>query len=95
MVLHACCWPARTGAREHGLPVLAFITFAEVAAIEYVKNRHNLLLAPVYASTRMLKKAGLTLRRFDFYEIHEAFAAQVLATLKIWGERRSDEGLWV
>jgi len=43
-------------AREHGLPVLAFITFAEVAAVEYVKNRHNLLLAPVYASTRMLKK---------------------------------------
>lgn len=71
-------------AREHGLPVLAYITFAEVAAIEYVKDKHNLLLAPVYASTRMLKKAGLTLQDFDFYEIHEAFAAQVLATLKIW-----------
>ena len=71
-------------AREHGLPVLAYITFAEVAAIEYVKDRQNLLLAPVYASTRMLKKAGLTLQEFDFYEIHEAFAAQVLATLKIW-----------
>src|SRR5882672_8188250 len=71
-------------AREHGLPVLAYITFAEVAAIEYVKDRQNLLLAPVYASTRMLKKAGLTLQDFDFYEIHEAFAAQVLATLKIW-----------
>jgi len=71
-------------AREHNLPVLAYITFAEVAAIEYVKDRHNLLLAPVYASTRMLKKAGITLQDFDFYEIHEAFAAQVLATLKIW-----------
>jgi acetyl-CoA C-acetyltransferase len=71
-------------AREHGLPVLAYITFAEVAAIEYVKQRQNLLLAPVYASTRMLRKAGLTLQDFDFYEIHEAFAAQVLATLKIW-----------
>jgi len=71
-------------AREHNLPVLAYITFAEVAAIEYVKDRHNLLLAPVYASTRMLKKAGLTLQDFDFYEVHEAFAAQVLATLKIW-----------
>ncbi len=71
-------------AKERGLPVLAYITFAEIAAIEYVKNRHNLLLAPVYASTRMLKKAGLTLQDFDFYEIHEAFAAQVLATLKIW-----------
>lgn len=71
-------------AKEKGLPILAYITFAELAAIEYVKNQHNLLLAPVYASTRMLKKAGLTLQDFDFYEIHEAFAAQVLATLKIW-----------
>src|SRR6478609_1547087 len=70
--------------KEHNLPVLAYITFAEVAAIEYVKDRQNLLLAPVYASTGMLKKAGLTLQDFDFYEIHEAFAAQVLATLKIW-----------
>jgi len=71
-------------AKAHGLPVLAYITFAEVAAIEYVNQKQNLLLAPVYASTRMLKKAGLTLQDFDFYEIHEAFAAQVLTTLKIW-----------
>lgn len=71
-------------ALEHKLPVLAYITFAEVAAIEYVQQRQNLLLAPIYASTRMLKKAGLTLQDFDFYEIHEAFAAQVLTTLKIW-----------
>jgi acetyl-CoA C-acetyltransferase len=71
-------------AKAHNLPVLAYITFAEVAAIEYVKSQQNLLLAPVYAATRMLKKAGLTLQDFDYYEIHEAFAAQVLATLKIW-----------
>lgn len=71
-------------AQEHNLSVLAYITFAELAAIEYVENRHNLLLAPIYASNRMLKKAGLTLQDFDYYEIHEAFAGQVLATLKIW-----------
>lgn len=71
-------------AREHNLPVLAYMTYAELAAIEYVEAKHNLLLAPVYASNRMLKKAGLKLQDFDFYEIHEAFAAQVLATLKIW-----------
>jgi len=71
-------------ARDNGWPVLAYITFGEIAAIEYVKNKHNLLMSPVYASTRMLKKAGLRLQDFDFYEIHEAFAAQVLATLKIW-----------
>lgn len=71
-------------ARAHHLPILAYITFAEIAAIEYVKDRQNLLLAPVYAATRMLKKAELNLQDFDFYEIHEAFAAQVLATLKIW-----------
>lgn len=71
-------------ARERQLPVLAYLTFAELAAIEYVETKHNLLLAPVYASNRMLKKANLKLQDFDFYEIHEAFAAQVLATLKIW-----------
>jgi acetyl-CoA C-acetyltransferase len=71
-------------AREHNLPVMAYITFAELAAIEYVEAKHNLLLAPVYASSKMLQKAGLKLQDFDFYEIHEAFAAQVLATLKIW-----------
>jgi acetyl-CoA C-acetyltransferase len=71
-------------AKEQGLPVLAYICFAEIAAIEYVESRHNLLLAPVTAANRMLAKAGMTLQDFDFYEIHEAFAAQVLATLKIW-----------
>jgi acetyl-CoA C-acetyltransferase len=71
-------------ARVHNLPVLAYITFAELAAIEYVKDKQNLLLSPISASNRMLKKAGLTLQDFDYYEIHEAFAAQVLATLKIW-----------
>ncbi len=73
-------------AAERNLPVLAYISFAEVAAIEYVHNQHNLLLAPVMAADRMLKKAGLTLQDFDFYEIHEAFAAQVLTTLKIWDD---------
>jgi len=71
-------------ANEHGLPILAYISFAEIAAVEYVKNRQNLLLAPLFAADRMLTKAGLNLQDFDFYEIHEAFAAQVLATLKIW-----------
>lgn len=71
-------------ARERGLPVLAYITFAEVAAIEYVQNKQNLLLSPVFATKRMLDKAKITLQDFDYYEIHEAFAAQVLALLKIW-----------
>lgn len=71
-------------AKEHQLPILAYITFAEVAAIEYVNQKQNLLMAPVHAGARMLKKAELNLQDFDFYEIHEAFSAQVLATLKIW-----------
>ena len=66
------------------LPILAYITCAEMAAIEYIQNKQNLLLAPVYAAPRMLQKTGLKLQDFDFYEIHEAFAAQVLALLKIW-----------
>ncbi|AQX06816.1 acetyl-CoA acetyltransferase [Elizabethkingia meningoseptica] len=68
----------------NGLPILAYITYAEVAGIEYVKNRQDLLLAPVFAADRMLKKADMKLEEFDYYEIHEAFAAQILATLKIW-----------
>ncbi|MFY7816041.1 MAG: acetyl-CoA C-acetyltransferase [Chryseobacterium taeanense] len=71
-------------AKENNLPILAYITFSEVAGIEYVENKQNLLLAPVFAAERMLKKAGMNLEDFDYYEIHEAFAAQVLATLKIW-----------
>jgi acetyl-CoA C-acetyltransferase len=71
-------------ASKHNLPVLAYLTYAELAAIEYVEAKQNLLLAPVYAANRMLEKANLRLQDFDFYEIHEAFAAQVLATLKIW-----------
>ncbi len=71
-------------AKANNLPVLAYITFSELAAIEYVENKHNLLLAPVFAADKMLKKAGMNLEDFDFYEIHEAFAAQTLATLKIW-----------
>ncbi|UMQ40346.1 acetyl-CoA C-acetyltransferase [Chryseobacterium sp. Y16C] len=71
-------------AKENNLPILAYITFSEVAGIEYVENKQNLLLAPVFAADRMLKKAGMNLEDFDYYEIHEAFAAQVLATLKIW-----------
>ena len=71
-------------AKANNLPILAYITFSEVAGIEYVENKQNLLLAPVFAADRMLKKAGMSLEDFDYYEIHEAFAAQVLATLKIW-----------
>lgn len=71
-------------ARAHGLPVLAYITHAEVAAIEFVKEKQNLLLSPTYAMTHMLDKAGMKFQDFDFYEIHEAFAAQVLAQLRIW-----------
>lgn len=71
-------------AQAQGLLILAYITHAELSAIEYINNKHNLLLAPVYAAPKMLQKAGLTLQDFDFYEIHEAFAAQVLALLKIW-----------
>ena len=75
---------SETWAKANNLPILAYITFSEIAGIEYVDNQQNLLLAPVFAAERMLKKAGMNLADFDYYEIHEAFAAQVLATLKIW-----------
>lgn len=71
-------------AKEKGLDVKAWLTFSEVAAIDFVDKKEGLLMAPAYAVPRMLEKAGLTLQDFDFYEIHEAFAAQVLSTLKAW-----------
>jgi acetyl-CoA C-acetyltransferase len=72
-------------ARAHGLPALAHLTHAEVAAVDYSEeSREGLLMAPAYAVPRMLKKAGLALQDFDFYEIHEAFAAVVLCTLAAW-----------
>ncbi|MFD7656919.1 acetyl-CoA C-acetyltransferase [Actinosynnema sp. NPDC059797] len=66
------------------LPVLAYLTFSETAAVDYVHGGEGLLMAPAYAVPRMLDRAGLTLQDFDFYEVHEAFASQVLATLKAW-----------
>ena len=71
-------------AAAHDLPVLAYITEAQTAAIDHVHRREGLLMAPAYAMPRMLDRAGLGLGDFDYYEIHEAFAAQVLCTLKAW-----------
>ncbi|MFL5886867.1 MAG: acetyl-CoA C-acetyltransferase [Thermoleophilaceae bacterium] len=68
-------------ARERELPVLAHLTHSEVAAVDYVNGNDGLLMAPVHAIPRLLKRAGLKLQDFDYYEIHEAFASQVLATL--------------
>jgi acetyl-CoA C-acetyltransferase len=71
-------------AERRGLEPLAFLTFHETAAVDYVHGSEGLLMAPAYAMPRMLDRAGLSLQDFDFYEVHEAFASQVLATLKAW-----------
>jgi acetyl-CoA C-acetyltransferase len=71
-------------AAERSLPVLAHITHAQTAAVDYVNGEDGLLMAPVYAVPKLLERAGLKLQDFDFYEIHEAFASQVLATLAAW-----------
>src|SRR5688572_16855026 len=71
-------------AAERGLPVLAHFVEAETAAVDYVDGAEGLLMAPAYAMPRMLARAGASLQDFDLYEIHEAFAAQVLSTLKAW-----------
>jgi acetyl-CoA C-acetyltransferase len=70
-------------AKEHNLPVLAYLTFGQHIANNFVGG-DGLLMAPTIAVSKMLDRAGLTLQDFDFYEIHEAFAAQVLCTLKAW-----------
>ncbi|HET7388315.1 MAG TPA: acetyl-CoA C-acetyltransferase [Nocardioidaceae bacterium] len=71
-------------AETHGLTPRAFLADYEGAAVDYVHGGEGLLMAPAYAMPRMLARAGLGLADFDFYEIHEAFASQVLATLKAW-----------
>jgi acetyl-CoA C-acetyltransferase len=71
-------------AKERGLPVLAYFVDGQTAAVDHVHKREGLLMAPAYAMPRMLDRMGTGLGDFDFYEIHEAFAAQVLCTLKAW-----------
>ena len=70
-------------ATRRGLPVQAWVRDAEVAAVDFVHGE-GLLMAPTVAVARLLARNGLTLQDFDFYEIHEAFAAQVLCTLRAW-----------
>lgn len=70
-------------ARLKNVPVSAYLTFIKVAAVNFI-NDEGLLMAPAYAVSEMLKDANLRLQDFDFYEIHEAFAAQTVATLKAW-----------
>jgi acetyl-CoA C-acetyltransferase len=71
-------------ARERNLPVLAYLSYGKVAAVDYIEKKEGLLMAPAYAVPRMMSDAKLKLQDFDFYEIHEAFAGQVLCTLKAW-----------
>ncbi len=77
-------------AKERGLPVLAYITDFETSAVDFTAKdseyKEELLLAPAYAVPKMLARNNLSLQDLDFYEIHEAFAAQVLATLKAWND---------
>ena len=74
-------------AKSRGLPIQAYVTHSAVAAVDFaglVGPREGLLMAPTYAVPKMLDRAGIALQDFDIYEIHEAFAAQVLCTLKAW-----------
>jgi acetyl-CoA C-acetyltransferase len=71
-------------AKERDLPVLAYFVEGQTAAVDHVHKREGLLMAPAYAMPRMLDRMGAGLDEFHFYEIHEAFAAQVLCTLKAW-----------
>lgn len=71
-------------AKARGLPILAYFIDGEVASVDFVHKKEGLLMAPAYAVPRLLARRGLTLQDFDYYEIHEAFASQVLSTLKAW-----------
>jgi acetyl-CoA C-acetyltransferase len=73
-------------AASRGLQPQAYLVHAETAAVDFASGKEGLLMAPAYAVPRMLARAGIKLQDFDFYEIHEAFAAQVLCTLKAWND---------
>jgi acetyl-CoA C-acetyltransferase len=74
-------------AEEHSVPVLAHLVDSETGAVDFVHGDDGLLTAPLYAVPRLLQRNGLGLDEFDFYEIHEAFASQVLMTLRAWEDR--------
>lgn len=79
-------WAAR-----HGFEPLAYLVHQQTAAVDFIgKNGlpEGLLMAPAYAVPKMLARANLTLQDFDFYEIHEAFASQVLSTLAAWEDEK-------
>ena len=71
-------------AAEHSLPVLAHLVDAETGAVDFVHGDDGLLEAPLFAVPRLLDRNALGLQDFDFYELHEAFASQVLMTMKAW-----------
>ncbi|MGC8517509.1 MAG: acetyl-CoA C-acetyltransferase [Steroidobacteraceae bacterium] len=71
-------------AERHQLPVLAYLSYGKVWAVDFASGHEGLLMAPAYAVPAMLRDAHLALQDFDYYEIHEAFAAQVLCTLAAW-----------
>jgi acetyl-CoA C-acetyltransferase len=75
-------------AKERDLPILAYFADGQTAAVDHVHKREGLLMAPAYAMPVMLDRADLSLQDFDLYEIHEAFAAQVLCTLRAWEDER-------
>ncbi len=79
----ACLLASEDWAAERGLEVQAYLRDSQVAAVDFVHG-DGLLMAPAWAVAQLLARNGLTLQDFDFYEIHEAFAAQVLCTLKAW-----------
>ena len=70
--------------KAHGVKPLAYLTHMQTSGIDFVTGKEGLLMAPAYAVPQMLARAGIGLQDFDFYEIHEAFAAQVLCTLAAW-----------
>jgi acetyl-CoA C-acetyltransferase len=71
-------------AKERRLPIQAHVVDVETGAVDYVHGGEGLLMAPVYAVPRLLRRNGLALQDFDCYEIHEAFASTVLTTLRAW-----------
>lgn len=79
-------------AKERGLPVLGFLHMGAVAANDFAGG-DGLLMAPTIAVSNMMRRAGLTFDDVDLFEIHEAFAAQVLCTLAAWEDKKYNKNV--
>jgi acetyl-CoA C-acetyltransferase len=72
-----------TAVKKHNLPVIAKITDSQWAALDPA----HMGLGPVHAATPIMKRHQMSMSDVDYWEINEAFAAQVLGCVRAWDDK--------